>query len=319
MDQSGDRRMLADQIVVGQRHRQELGDIASLARSIQELGLLHPLVVNNDGHLIAGRRRLEAVRELGWLIVPVHVVYGLSDALKALQAERDENTCRKDFTPSEAVAIGKALEELEKPKAKQRQAQKLKKGNATPVVENCHHGESNGKTRDKVADAVGMSGRTYEKAKKVVDAAEEEPEQFGPVKDEMDKTGKVDPAFQKVKGRPRKSKEEREAAKLERLPDLKDLVREWTERATRWTSELERAFPYKAYIGSEPILLERWQNALRALADAMRPFLQEGSQALPLVFNESMRDLVYALADRHELKPFELIEKAVRDLANRSK
>ena len=37
-----------------------------------------------------------------------------------LMAERDENTCRKDFTPSEAVAMGKAIEEAVKEEARKR-------------------------------------------------------------------------------------------------------------------------------------------------------------------------------------------------------
>jgi len=35
-------------------------------------------------------------------------------------AERDENACRKDMTPSEKVALGKALEALERPRAEER-------------------------------------------------------------------------------------------------------------------------------------------------------------------------------------------------------
>ncbi len=58
---------------------------------------------------------------------------------------------------------------------------------------------STGKTRDKVAAAIGMSGRTYEKAKVVVEAAESEPEKFLPVKEEMDRTGKVDPAYRQIR------------------------------------------------------------------------------------------------------------------------
>jgi ParB-like chromosome segregation protein Spo0J len=160
--------------------------------------VLQPIVINSKHELILGQRRLEAAKLLGWRDVPALVAKSFDDVLAALIAERDENTCRKDFTPSEAVAIGKAIEELEKPKAKERQKAKLKKGSTPPVVESCHDGESNGKTRDKVAAAVGMSGKTYEKAKVVVDAAEQDPEQFVPVKEEMDRTGKVDPAYQKV-------------------------------------------------------------------------------------------------------------------------
>lgn len=68
-------RMALDAIRIGRRHRRNLGDIDTLVASIRDLGLLHPPAVTLDGRLIAGRRRLEAVRRLGWREVPVNVVY----------------------------------------------------------------------------------------------------------------------------------------------------------------------------------------------------------------------------------------------------
>lgn len=187
-------------IKVGPRHRKELGDVAALAESINGVGLLHPVVVKPDGTLIAGARRLAAVKLLKWTDVSATVVKTLDDAHKALLAERDENTCRKDFAPSEAVAVGKSLEELEKPKAEERAEQGRRAGG------HARHGRSvqslpqakAGKTRAKVAAAVGMSHTTYEKAKAVVKAAEEEPEKFAPLLADMDRTGKVDKAYRRV-------------------------------------------------------------------------------------------------------------------------
>ncbi len=223
-----------DKIQVGRRQRQDLGDIDALAASIGALGLLQPLVVTPDHRLIAGQRRLEAVRRLGWTEVDVRVVE-LTDALLALRAERDENTCRKEFTPSEAVAIGKAIEELERPKAKERQKEHGKTapgkpkntgGNFPPV------NEAKGKTRDKVAEAVGMSGRTYEKAKRVVEAAEEDPERHAETVQEMDRTGKVDAAYKKVKGQ-RTRKETRRPAPPEPLPSLPECLESLRAARTR--------------------------------------------------------------------------------------
>jgi len=61
-------------IQVSGRVRRDLGDIDTLARSIAEVGLLHPIVVDKKNRLLAGARRLEAVRRLKWKEVPVHVV-----------------------------------------------------------------------------------------------------------------------------------------------------------------------------------------------------------------------------------------------------
>ncbi len=72
-----------------------------------------------------------------------------------------------------AAAIGKELEALEKPKAKARQREH---GDTAPGKSKNTSGKlpevSTGRARDRVASAVGMSGKTYEKAKKVVEAAE---------------------------------------------------------------------------------------------------------------------------------------------------
>ena len=189
-----------DQIQVGQRHRKDMGDIPDLAASIKELGLLQPIVVLPDYRLVAGQRRLEAMKSLGWIEVPAVIASDLDDALCLLQAERDENQCRKDFARSEAVALGRAIEAIEAPKAKQRQVERggrpKNTGGKLPPV------SDRGKTRDKVGEAVGMSGRSYDKVKAVVAAAEADPERFGPVVEEMDETGKVEPAYQQVKQQP---------------------------------------------------------------------------------------------------------------------
>src|SRR4051794_35775078 len=86
-------------IRVGGRVRRALGDVAGLAASINDVGLLQPIVVDGNGVLIAGLRRLAALKLLGRQDVPVNVVATIDDALSRLKAERDENTQRKDFTP----------------------------------------------------------------------------------------------------------------------------------------------------------------------------------------------------------------------------
>src|SRR5262245_31251847 len=110
--------MKIQDVRVGNRHRQQSGDVRTLAASIARLGLLHPIVVDARGQLVAGARRLAAVRSLGWKDVPVRIVRNLSDAANALRAERDENVERKQFLPSEIVSITRALEPLERADAK---------------------------------------------------------------------------------------------------------------------------------------------------------------------------------------------------------
>lgn len=142
-----------DGITVGaSRVRREMGDVGALARSIAEVGLLHPIVVTPDGVLIAGQRRLEACRMMGWADIPATVV----DLADIVRGEYAENVVRKDFAPSEMVAIAQALRPAEETAAKARQ------GTRTDIQ---HPGNfPEGRSRDKVAAYAGVSGRTLEKA-----------------------------------------------------------------------------------------------------------------------------------------------------------
>lgn len=169
------------QIEVGKRQRKDLGDIRSLADSIEAVGLLHAVVIDGQGRLIAGQRRLEAVKLLGWDKVPVRVV----DLDVLAEGEWVENACRKDFAPSEVAAIARVLRPREEEKAARRQLGGLKQGDEPPVRANDHDG-AGGRVRDLVARFAGVSGRTLDKIEAVVAAAEEDPEKYGRLVEEMD-------------------------------------------------------------------------------------------------------------------------------------
>jgi N6-adenosine-specific RNA methylase IME4 len=172
-----------DEIKVGERHRRDLGDVAALAESIRDIGLLHPPVVRSDGALVAGARRLAACTLLGWSEVPVRII----DLEQIVRGEFAENAHRKDFLPSEIAAIMRELEPVEKAAA----AERMTLGKISP-------GSEPGRARDKVAAFAGKSGRTIEKIKAVFDAAEKDPK-LTPLVEEMDRTGKVDWVHQKLR------------------------------------------------------------------------------------------------------------------------
>ena len=155
-----------DEIVVGERHRRDLGNIASLAANVAELGLLHPIVIRPDGTLVAGERRLAAARQLGSCEIPVNVMN--LDAI--VRGEYAENTFRKDFMLSEGVTIKHALEPLEKA---------ARQGTRTDKHPGKWPTSSTGRAADKVAKATGVARRTVEKAEAIVEAPEAEPEKYG--------------------------------------------------------------------------------------------------------------------------------------------
>lgn len=98
-----------DSIAVGVCHRTDLGDLAPLKRSITDLGLLQPITIAPDGTLLCGRRRLAAIKELGWPSVKVWVRSGISDRLNSLLAWQDENTLHKPLSVIEAAELYREL------------------------------------------------------------------------------------------------------------------------------------------------------------------------------------------------------------------
>ena len=183
------------------RYRKDIGELFSLVKSIEKIGLLHPIVITKDKKLVAGDRRIAAYERLGRTEIEAIIVDGFDEATLLLRAEQDENTCRKDFTPSEAAAMGMAQEPLVKKNAAAAQASgKSSDGTAggrgkKKPSENVSKGLV---AREQIGAAVGMSGLTYQRAKAVVIAAKEDPETFGPIAEEMDRTGSVLGAFHKV-------------------------------------------------------------------------------------------------------------------------
>jgi N6-adenosine-specific RNA methylase IME4 len=180
--------MALAEIRIGKRHRRDMGDITALAASITEVGLLHPIVVAPDGTLIAGQRRIEACRELRLSQVPVTVI----DLDRVVRGEYAENVFRKAFAPSEMADIADALESVERERAKERQGTRTDKHPA-------NFAGSSGRALDQVSKMVGVSRDTLTKARAVRDAAQTEPERFGKLLQDMDRTGRVDGSFKRLK------------------------------------------------------------------------------------------------------------------------
>ncbi|MCK5884261.1 MAG: ParB N-terminal domain-containing protein [Bacteriovoracaceae bacterium] len=63
-----------EDIVVENKYLRLNDDVETLMNSIENIGLIHPLVINKDNKLLAGGRRYTALSELGIQQVPVMVV-----------------------------------------------------------------------------------------------------------------------------------------------------------------------------------------------------------------------------------------------------
>lgn len=199
-------------IKIGHRHRKDLGDLDPLARSIAEIGLLHPPVVDENNELIVGLRRIRACELLGWKEVPVRKLH-LGDILRG---EAEENVLRKEFTVKERVSIGQALEEREQKMAqKRREATQIKEGKPPGPVKLTE--PEKGEALGKVAEKVGWSRNTYKKAKVVVEAAESEPEKYDDLAEKL-RPGTVNSTFKELSRR--REVEERLKTAIEKMTNL---------------------------------------------------------------------------------------------------
>ena len=75
---------------------------------------MNPILVTDKKVLIAGERRLQAVKFLGWETVPVRIIEQ-PDKIESLELEIDENIFRKPFTTDEAGDAFEMLDRLNNP------------------------------------------------------------------------------------------------------------------------------------------------------------------------------------------------------------
>lgn len=94
------------------RIRKDIGDLEVLQSSIEKVGLINPVMIDENNNLLAGFRRLTACKNLGWQEIEVTVVTLNGDQIKMLDVEIAENFFRKDFTPEEILATEKRRQEI---------------------------------------------------------------------------------------------------------------------------------------------------------------------------------------------------------------
>ncbi len=103
-----------DSIIIRKRIRKDLGDLSSLKQSLKQHGLMNPIVITGDNILIAGHRRFEAARQLGWNTITARVV-DQHDDVSQIEMEIDENTQRKSLTTDELAEAYLRLDKLKNP------------------------------------------------------------------------------------------------------------------------------------------------------------------------------------------------------------
>ena len=223
-------------VKIGQRVRDEYGDMEALADSIKEHGLLHPIVVDSDYNLIAGCRRLLACERIGLTEIEAKVLEDISEKeLRVLELE--ENIRRKDLTELEK---SKNLVELAEIKE-----QELKKQLSTDSVDKYRrdaHRPVNPVSMQNISKEIGVPVQTLKDAKQHVKAVEE----FPPLADL--------PKYQAMET----AKELRKAS-----PEDQGKIIDFAQRRAQ-TAKAQTADEYSAYIDECWKMTKKYHKAINA-------------------------------------------------------
>jgi len=101
-------------IKVRKRIRKELGDVGALAESLKRYGQISPILISKKNILIAGQRRLEAAKILGWRSINAIISENNSE-LAHLEVELEENIQRQDFSMEEIAEATRKIYRLRNP------------------------------------------------------------------------------------------------------------------------------------------------------------------------------------------------------------
>lgn len=105
-----------EEIMIKKRIRKNLGDLNILAESLKKHGLLNPITLTSGKELIAGERRLQAAKLLGWTSIEAVLLdeENCTDVSK-LEIEIEENIQRKSLQSDELTDAYMRLEKLKNP------------------------------------------------------------------------------------------------------------------------------------------------------------------------------------------------------------
>lgn len=153
-------------------------EFAELKASIQQEGQHYPIVANEDLEVLDGHHRFRACTELG--IEPDFEVRHFEDKLLERKFVIEANLRRRHLNNFQLVELAVPLLEIEKALAKKRQIDGGKIGrnlqlglapdDAKPIFK--------AKATDVVAKKAGISTRTFERGKKILEKASEEDKQL---------------------------------------------------------------------------------------------------------------------------------------------
>ena len=154
-------------------------EFAELKASLQAEGQHYPILVNEDLEVLDGHHRYRACTELG--IEPDFEVRKFEDKLLEKKFVIEANLRRRHLNNFQLVELAVPLLEIEKALAKKRQSKGGKNGRneqlGLGLAPDDAEPELKGKASEMVAKKAGVSTRTFERGKKIIEEASEDDKQ----------------------------------------------------------------------------------------------------------------------------------------------
>ena len=255
-------KLFISEIIVDERIRKNPTHIKELIDDIQENGQIQPITVRIDDNgsyrLVAGFRRLTAMKVLGEQKIEAYVI-SEADEEKLLKMEISENEVRESFTRTERMEYIKRLEEIEKKKAKERMSDGGK---------GVQNSAQLGKSRNIVADQIGISHDTISKEKKIIEHKDQiDPEDFKDWDDGKLSTNKVYVELKEKLRRAEQALDGRERSLQHSIETLKNDKERLKEERDKW----EKLYKDSGRI--EPALDEQAKKDMDYLTRGIQTFL----------------------------------------------
>jgi DNA modification methylase len=150
-----------------------------LKNSISNKGLHLPIIINQDNVILDGHNRLKICQELG--IEPKFEVKKFQDPLQEKEFVIEINLKRRHLNSFQIAELEYKMEEIYKERAKRRSLRNLKNvskeinlSTAPNDAIDVNKEKETGKVSEIIAKKTGLSPRTYERAKKIIEEGSEE-------------------------------------------------------------------------------------------------------------------------------------------------
>ena len=187
----------------------ESAQFKELAKSIQESGILQPIVVRSSGLILSGHRRFAVAQSLGLTQVPVEI-----------KDDGDERQLIVEFNRYRTKTLSELMREAETLKAYYRENvvvhHKPGPGSDLPPEEKIN-------VRTEVSATIGMGERTFAKAEKIFKLAKENPNAAAKLKAVDEGRLSIDSAFKSL----RTLMAEPDAEDAPEIPDIVKFYNSW--------------------------------------------------------------------------------------------